>query len=86
MKDANTILEEVNDLNAEAARLREEFKAKAVRLADAVVRNRHESGKLIEMFFNLINDYMEADDRYSAAVNEATDACERLKKCVLSSR
>ena len=86
MKDANTILEEVNALNAEAARLREEFRTCAVRLADAVTLARHESGKIQDLFGERIRAYMEADERYTAAVSEATSACERLKKCVLSSR
>ena len=86
MKDANTILEEVEALNAEAARLREEFRTCAVQLADAVTLARHESGKIQDLFGEKIRAYMEADDRYTAAVSEATAACERIKKCVLSSR
>ena len=86
MKDADKIIEEVEALNAECARLREEFRTCAVQLADAVTISRHESGKIQDLFGEKIRAYMEADDRYSAAVNEATSACERLKKCVLSSR
>lgn len=86
MKDADKILEEVEALNAEAARLREEFRTCAVRLADAVTLERHESGKIQDLFGEKIRAYMEADERYTEAVNEATAACERLKKCVLSSR
>ena len=86
MKDKYKILEEIGALNAECARLREEFRACAVRLADAVTLARHESGKIQDLFGEKIRAYMEADERYTAAVSEATSACERLKKCVLSSR
>ena len=46
MKDADKIIEEVEALNAECARMREEFRACAVRLADAVTLARNESGKI----------------------------------------
>ena len=86
MKDANKILEEVNALNAECVMVREAFRTCAVRLADAVTLARHESGKIQDLFGEKIRAYMEADERYTAAVNEATAACDSLKKCVLSSR
>ena len=82
MKDANTILEEVNALNAECARLREEFKTYAVRLADAIVKERFNVVTPQELCGEQIRAYMEADDRYTKAVNEATAACERLTKSI----
>lgn len=80
MKDADKILEEVEALNAEAARLREEFRTCAVKLSDAVTLARHESGKIGELFGEKISAYMEADTRYTKAANEVTEACERLTK------
>ena len=82
MKDKYKILEEIGALNAECARLREEFRACAVRLADAVTLARNESGKIGELFGEKISAYMEADARYTKAVNEATAACERLTKSI----
>ena len=86
MKDADKIIEEVNALIAECARVREEFRTCAVRLADAVTIARHESGKIQDLFGEKISAYMEADERYDASVSEATYACARTKKCVISSR
>lgn len=86
MSDADKILEEVNALNAECARLRDEFKTCAVRLADEVVRKRDEAGDIEAMFGEQIRAYIEADRRYTKAVNEASEACERLTKFLYGSR
>ena len=86
MENPNEILEQIQALSAAAENARMDYCAKAIALADEVVRNRENIGDIRCVISGLISKYMEADERYTKAVDEVNAACERLKQCINGKR
>ena len=86
MEDKERMLEKLHALNADAEKARLDYYARAIALADEVVRNRENIGDIRCVISGLISKYMEADERYTKAVDEATAACERFANCLRADR
>lgn len=86
MKDKDEILEEIRALSESVEKERNDFCLKAIRLADAVVRNRDTIRDLKGTIGGPICDLIEADERYEKAVEAFDAACERLRKCLKRGR
>lgn len=84
MEEKERMLEELHSLNAAAERARLDYYAKAIRLADEVVRNKSNIGDIRDVIADLIREYEEADGCYTNAVAVATEACARLSQFLYS--
>ena len=78
MEETEKMLEELHALNTAAQMAREELCLKSIRLADEVVRCSLIMGDIRKVDDEEIRAYIEADERYSKAVDEATASAERL--------
>ena len=86
METKDELIEEVRALSEAAEKARLDYYARAITLADEVVRNRENIGDIRCVISGLISKYMEADERYTKAVDEATAACERFANCLRADR
>lgn len=78
METKDKLIEELHALNADAEKARLDYYARAIRLADEVVRNKNNIGDIRYVIADLIREYMEADERYTKAVDESIAACQHL--------
>ena len=76
METKDEILKEVDAFTSAAEKARNDYYAKAVRLAASVAIDSAAIGKFSED----VRAYLDADKRYTKAVTEATAACARLSR------
>lgn len=80
MEPKDQILKEVDAFTTAAEKAREDFQIRAIRLADAVVRNRDTIRDLKGSIGGYTCAFIEAQERYTKAVREVTEACVRLHR------
>lgn len=78
MEEKDELIEKMRELSAKAENARNEFYAAAVLLADAVVRNRDTIRDLNGAIGGPTCAFIDADERYTKALNEAMAACESI--------
>lgn len=86
METKHGILEEINTFIDEAETAIDDFYTSAISLAGYVARNsaaKHKQGGEIAEF---IHAFIEADKRYTKAMDEATEACEILYRFLKGGR
>ena len=82
MKDRDEIIREVKAINADVEMARHKLNATAIRLAEAVLKNRDTIGDIRNLISKEIRDFIEAEEQYTKSRDEAAAACERLIKCL----